>query len=150
MLNLHDEFNYQPELIDRLNRLYAVIGQHRFTTATLMALAGGFFLMQWLLLADQASGYPWLGIPVLMAAVWFSVMPATRIAKTLAWSVRLHQGFLSFRDLNWMHAMTKRHPSLLAGAEIYLQSKTPVPMDALRQFWPNLVNEEEKSRPKLD
>ncbi len=147
MLNLQDEFNYQPELIDRLNRLYAVIGQHRLTYASLMALAGGFFLMQWLLLANQAQGYPWLGIPVLMAAVWFSIMPATRITKTLAWPVRLQHDFLSFRDLNWMHAMTKRHPTLLAGAEIYLQSQNPVPLDALRQFWPNLVHEEEKSRP---
>ncbi|HQT44163.1 MAG TPA: hypothetical protein PLD79_09190 [Halothiobacillus sp.] len=147
MFDLHDEFNYQPELIDRLNRLYAVISQHRFTYATLMALAGGFFLMQWLLLADQAKGYPWLGIPVLVAAVWFSLTPAEMIAKTLSWSVRLHNGFLSFRDLNWMHAMTKRHPSLLAGAEVYLQSASPVPMDALRQFWPNLVREEERSRP---
>ncbi|WP_288093511.1 MULTISPECIES: hypothetical protein [Pseudomonadota] len=144
MIDLRDDFNYQPELIERLNRLYAVVNQNRYIYATLMALAGGFFLMQWLLLVDQASGYPWLGIPVLMAAVWFSLTPAEIIAKTLAWSVRLQNGFLSFRDLNWIQAMTKKHPSLLPGAERYLQSPSPVPLDALRQFWPALIRAEEQ------
>lgn len=145
MFDLRDDFNYQPELIERLNRIHAVVNQNRYTYASFMALAGGFFLMQWLLLADQTSGYPWLGIPVLMAAVWFTLTPAESIAKTLAWSVRLQNGFLSFRDLNWMQAMTKKHPSLLPGAERYLQSPSPVPLDALRQFWPALIRAEEQN-----
>lgn len=147
MLDLRDDFHYQPELVDRLNRLHAVISLHRFTYATFTALAGGLFLMQWPLLGDQSAGYPMMGIPVLGAAVWLSVTPAEYIAKWLSWSVRLSRGFLSFRDLSWMQAMTKRHPSLLPRAEIYLQSTSPVPVDALRQFWPQLVREEEKSQP---
>lgn len=147
MLDLRDEFHYQPELVDRLNRLHAVISQYRYTYASFTALAGGLFLMQWALLADHAAGYPLLGIPVLGAAVWLSITPAETIAKWLSWSVRLSTGFLSFRDLNWIQAMTKRHPSLLPRAEAYLKSTTPVPVDALRQFWPQLVREEEKGQP---
>ncbi|ANJ67063.1 hypothetical protein A9404_06400 [Halothiobacillus diazotrophicus] len=146
MLDLRDEFHYQPELVDRLNRLHAVISQHRYTYASLMALAGGLFLMQWALLADQAAGYPLLGIPVLVAAVWLSITPAENVAKWLSWSVRLSTGFLSFRDLNWIQAMTKRHPSLKSRAEAYLLSSTPVPVDALRHFWTQLVREEEKGQ----
>jgi hypothetical protein len=69
MLDLRDDFHYQPELVGRLNRLHAVISQYRFTYASFTALAGGLFLMQWPLLADHAAGYPLMGIPVLIADI---------------------------------------------------------------------------------
>jgi len=142
-LDLRDDFNYQPELIQRLNALYQIMSRHRYTYASVLALAGGLFLMQWSLLADQAAGYPALGIPVLGVAVWLALTPIALIAKTLTWSPRLRQEFLSFRDLHWMQAMTDRHPVLQPRVEPYLESQAPVPMDALRQFWPHVVQQEE-------
>lgn len=142
-IDLRDDFNYQPELIQRLNTLYALISRHRLTYASVLALAGGLFLMQWSLLADQAAGYPVLGIPVLGAAVWLTIMPTALVAKLLTWSPRLQREFLSFRDLHWMQAMTDRHPVLQPRVQPYLESPNPVPQDALRQFWPLVVREEE-------
>lgn len=142
-LDLRDDFNYQPELVQRLNTLYQILARYRYTYASVLALTGGLFLMQWSLLADQAAGYPALGIPVLGAAVWISLMPIALIAKTLTWSPRLRQEFLSFRDLHWMRAMGDRHPVLQPRVEPYLQSSSPVPLDALRQFWPHVVQQEE-------
>ncbi|WP_407275392.1 hypothetical protein [Halothiobacillus sp. DCM-1] len=148
MIDLRDEYNYQPELIAKLCRIYAVLQAHRYTYASLMALAGGAFLLQWSPMAASSTftGYPWLGLPVLMGALWLLVTPLALIAKTLTLSVRWQAEFLSFRDLNWMRAMTDRHPALHPQAAPFLDSAQPVPMNALREFWPGLVRAEEQNQ----
>lgn len=148
MIDLRDDFNYQPELIAKMCRIYVVLHAQRYTYASLLALAGGAFLMQWSPMAANSTvaGYPWLGLPVLIAALWLLVTPLALIAKTLTLPVRWQTDFLSFRDLNWMRAMTDRHPSLQPQAAPFLDSRQPVPMDALRQFWPGLIRAEEQNQ----
>ncbi len=148
MIDLRDDYNYQPELIARMSRIYAVLQVYRYHYASLMALAGGAFLLQWspMASAGAVTGYPWLGLPVLLVALWLLVTPLALIAKTLTLPARWQAEFLSFRDLNWMRAMTSRHPSLKPKAAAYLDSPYPVPLDALRQFWPGLIRAEEQNQ----
>lgn len=148
MIDLRDPYDYQPELIAKMCRIYAVLHAYRYQYASVMALAGGAFLLQWtpMAAAGSVAGYPWLGLPVLVGALWLLVTPLSLIAKTLTLPVRWQTEFLSFRDLNWMRAMTDRHPSLQYQAAPFLDSHQPVPMNALRQFWPGLIRAEEQNQ----
>lgn len=146
-LDLRDEFDYQPELIARLVDIYEITLRYRWIYASVIALAGAFFMMQWSLLADTAQyGHPWVGLPLLGMAVWLALAPAASVAKWVSLPAHFSGDFLSFRDIHWMQKMTERHPVLTTSAEPFLQAHEPVPVGALRDFWAPLVREEERQQ----
>lgn len=144
-LDLRDEFDYQPELIARLVDVYEIALNYRWVYASVIALAGAFFMMQWSLLANTAEyGYPWVGVPLLAMAAWLALAPAAAVAKWVSLPAQFTDDYLSFRDIHWMRQMTERHPVLSNVADPYLQANAPVPVAALREFWAPLVREEER------
>ena len=146
-LDLRDEFDYQPELIARLVDVYEIALGHRWIYASVIALAGAFFMLQWSLLADTAQyGHPWVGVPLIAMAVWLALTPAATIAKWVSLPAQFSGDYLSYRDIHWMQQMTERHPVLVATAEPFLNAREPVPVGALREFWAPLVREEERYR----
>lgn len=146
-LNLRDEFDYQPELIARLVDVYEITRHYRWVYASVIALAGAFFMMQWSLLADTAQyGHPWVGVPLIGMAVWLALAPAASVAKWVSLPAQFSSDFLSYRDIHWMQKMTERHPVLTPCAEPFLQAHEPVPVSALRDFWAPLVREEERQQ----
>lgn len=144
-LDLRDEFDYQPELIARLVDVYEIALKHRWIYASVIALTGAFFMLQWSLLADTAQyGHPWVGVPLIAMAVWLALAPAATIAKWVSLPAHFSGDYLSYRDIHWMQQMTERHPVLVATAEPFLNAREPVPVGALRLFWAPLVREEER------
>ncbi len=146
-LNLRDEFDYQPELIARLVDVYDIALNHRWIYASVIALTGALFMLQWSLLADTAQyGHPWVGVPLIAMAVWLALAPAATVAKWAALPAHFSRDYLSYRDIHWMQQMTERHPVLVTTAEPFLNAREPVPIGALRTFWAPLVREEERQQ----
>ncbi|MGC9456970.1 MAG: hypothetical protein ACP5DC_05535 [Halothiobacillaceae bacterium] len=142
--DLRDEHRYEPPLVTLLNRLYTVLRAQRGVLATGLFLVGALFLMQWqALAATSVQGYPALGIPFIALAIALMVAPLTLVATLLVWHVRLREEYLSFRDMHWLQSMVERHPSLALPFRPYLESRTPVHVNALRKIWPRLIRAEE-------
>ncbi|MEW5824229.1 MAG: hypothetical protein AB1766_07765 [Pseudomonadota bacterium] len=144
-MNLLDDHDYEPPLVTQLTRLYLVLRAQRYTLASVMAAAGGLFLMQWQIVPEThgQQGYPVLGLPVLIAALALLVLPLERVASAMLWHVRFTPGYLGLRDHHWLHAMAHRHPALESTFRPYLEARNPVPLDALRGIWRRLVRAEE-------
>ena len=146
-LDLRDEFDYQPELIARLVDVYDIALNHRWIYASVIALTGAFFMLQWSLLVDTAQhGHPWVGVPLIAMAVWLALAPAATVAKWVSLPAHFSGDYLSYRDIHWMQQMTERHPVLATTAEPFLNAREPVPVGALREFWAPLVREEERQQ----
>jgi len=146
-MDLRDEHRYEPPLVTLLNRLYGVLGAQRGVLASGLCLVGGLFLMQWQVLESSTyQGYPALGIPFVAIAIALMVLPLTRTATLLLWHVRLREEYLGYRDMHWLQSMVDRHPALAAPCRPYLESRSPIHVDALRKIWPRLVRAEEQQK----
>jgi len=144
-MDFRDEHRYEPPLISLLNRLYWVLKSQRSLLATGLFVAGVLFLMQWQALDNSNyQGYPALGFPLMALAGALIILPVTTVTTTLLWHVRLREEYLGFRDLHWLQSMVEKHPALETPCRPYLESRSPVPVDALRKIWPRLVQAAEK------
>lgn len=143
-LDLRDDFDYQPPTIAKLVRIYDIVGQQRWFFASALFITALAFMLQWTLNYAQTYGYPWLGFPLLLAALWMSIAPPANVARIIGWTTRREQHFLTYRDIHWIAAMVDRHPVLHKYARPYLESTQPVPVSALHRLWSPLVREEER------